>query len=94
MIDPIIRLNPAKDSTVALMQACQRAGRPVWAATLKDLSAQASGASSTGHHAWVRAWPVLLAPMEPGPTGWKVPSPWYTLGEPWDGPLEASTAIC
>jgi hypothetical protein len=31
VIDPIARLNPSKDSSVALMQAAERAGRPVWA---------------------------------------------------------------
>ncbi len=39
VIDPIDRLKPAKDSSVALMQAAERAGRPVWIASLADLSA-------------------------------------------------------
>ena len=37
--DPIDRLKPAKDSSVALMQAAARAGRPVWVATPADLIA-------------------------------------------------------
>ena len=39
VIDPIERLNPAKDSSVALMQAAQRAALPVWICTPADISA-------------------------------------------------------
>ena len=37
LVDPIARLNPAKDSSVALMQAAQRADQEVWVATIADL---------------------------------------------------------
>ncbi|MGA0162504.1 MAG: glutathione synthase, partial [Vulcanococcus sp.] len=33
VIDPIARLRPTKDSSVALMQAAQRAGQQVWVCT-------------------------------------------------------------
>ena len=39
VLDPLERINPAKDSTAALMQAAQRAGHEVWAATPADLIA-------------------------------------------------------
>ena len=39
VLDPLDRINPAKDSTAALMQAAQRAGHEVWAATPADLIA-------------------------------------------------------
>lgn len=87
--DPIARLNPAKDTTVALMQAAQRAGLPVWICTPADLSAEADPAGESGHAAWVRACPVSLAPMPLGPGGWQVPDPWYTLDTPRILPLEA-----
>jgi glutathione synthase len=88
VIDPITRLNPAKDSTVALMQAAQRADRPVWVATPADLAALESG-SGRGHGAWVRAHPLELAAIRPEPEGWVVPEPWYRLGEPRQLPLTA-----
>ena len=82
VIDPIIRLNPAKDSSVALMQAAQRAGLPVWVATLADLIAaeRQGAAAAAGHGAWVLATPVSLAEPADGP--------WYQLGERQLQPLE------
>jgi glutathione synthase len=76
VIDPIARLNPAKDSSVALMQAAQRAGRPVWVATLADLSAAEASVAGRGHGAWATATPVTC-------------DPWYSLGEPRRLPLAA-----
>jgi len=87
--DPIARLNPAKDTTVALMQAAQRAGLPVWICTPADLSAEAEPGGTRGHGAWVRARRVSLAPMQAGPGGWQVPEPWYTLEAPETMPLES-----
>jgi glutathione synthase len=81
VIDPIERLNPGKDSSVALMQAARRAGRPVWIATAASLiaadrpgSLPGTGAGM-GHGAWVTAAPVTC-------------EPWYGLGEPRQLPLE------
>ena len=78
VIDPIERLNPAKDSSVALMQAAQRAGRPVWITTLAGLSAAEgpAAAAGSGHGAWVRATPVTC-------------DPWYSPGEARRLPLGA-----
>ena len=82
VIDPIARLNPAKDSSVALMQAAQRAGEQVWVCTMADLSAaEAPG----GHGAW-----VVAQPLEPRPeTQLKGGDPWYALGAPQRHPLTA-----
>ncbi len=78
VIDPIARLNPAKDSSVALMQAAERAGRPVWACSPADLSAaqRRGAAAGRGHGPWAVAAPVTC-------------EPWYSLGEPQRLPLEA-----
>ncbi len=78
VIDPIARLNPAKDSSVALMQAAERAGRPVWVCTLADLSAaeRPGPASGQGHGTWVLATPATC-------------EPWYALGEPQRLPLQS-----
>ncbi|MFM7636124.1 MAG: glutathione synthase [Cyanobacteriota bacterium] len=91
VIDPITRLNPAKDSSVALMQAAQRAGLPVWVATPADISAaeRPAAVAGRGHGAWVRTQPVTLAPMAAENGLWRVPDPWYSLGEPQRLPLEA-----
>jgi glutathione synthase len=77
VIDPIDRLKPAKDSSVALMQAAERAGRPVWVSTLADLAAaeRPGPVPGRGHGTWVVATPVTC-------------EPWYSLGEPQRLPLE------
>ncbi|MCP9905200.1 glutathione synthase [Cyanobium sp. BA5m-10] len=82
VIDPIARLNPAKDSSVALMQAAQRAGEQVWVCTIADLSAAEvpgdplQGPPPQGHGAWVVATPVNC-------------EPWFELGDPQLLPLTA-----
>ena len=91
VIDPIQRLNPAKDSSVALMQAAQRAGCAVWVCTPADLSAQAH--SGGAHTTWARAQAVELAAISPGPDGWHVPDPWFQLQPPRHLALEAFTQV-
>ena len=78
VIDPITRLNPAKDSSVALMQAAERAGLPVWVCSPADLSAaeRPGPVAGRGHCTWVLATPVTC-------------DPWYALGEPRLLPLDA-----
>jgi glutathione synthase len=78
VIDPITRLNPAKDSSVALMQAAERAGLPVWVCSPADLSAaeRPGPVPGRGHGAWALATPVTC-------------DPWYALGEPQRLPLDA-----
>ena len=93
IVDPIARLRPAKDSSVALMQAAQRAGQQVWVCTMADLSAAAplaggAAAPHSGHGAWVWAQPVRLADFVPGEAGWQVPEPWFWLEEPQLLPLD------
>ena len=90
VIDPIARLNPAKDSSVALMQAVQRAGQAVWVCTLADLSAVAPLASQGGHGhgTWALAQPLHLGAIELVAGSWQVPRPWFELGEVACLPLE------
>ena len=78
VIDPIARLNPAKDSSVALIQAAQRAGEQVWVCTTADLAA-ADGPG--GHGAW-----AVAQPLEPQPNG---AASWYGLGDSQLMPLTA-----
>jgi glutathione synthase len=86
VVDPITRLRPAKDSSVALMQAAQRAGGEVWVCTTPDLSSAADGDGA--HRARARATPLRLAEVRPAEGGWVVPDPWFELGEPRDLPLD------
>lgn len=82
VVDPVERLNPAKDSSVALMQAAERAGLPVWVCTTADLMARqhsdpaGSGDGSDAHSAWTRARPLRT-------------QPWHQLGDSQLLPLEA-----
>jgi len=87
VVDPLERLRPAKDSSVALMQAAQRAGQAVWACRTADLAVegQRSEAATGGCTPMVRAQPLSLADIRPNSThrsGWQVPDPWFTAGEP------------
>ncbi|MFN7898491.1 MAG: glutathione synthase [Synechococcaceae cyanobacterium] len=87
IIDPLQHLNPGRDSSVALMQAAQRAGEQVWVCGIADLTAIAdphvatsSRAASAGHTAAAVATPVRFEPMEPNQDGWEVPNPWFHVG--------------
>ncbi|MFM7086552.1 MAG: glutathione synthase [Cyanobium sp.] len=82
VLDPIQRLRPTKDSSVALMQAVQRAGRAVWVCTPDQLAVQ-------GQEPCVQAQPVQLAAIRPTAEGWELPEPWYEAGEPRWLPLTA-----
>ena len=89
VVDPIERLRPSKDSSVALMQAAQRAGLEVWVCTLADLSARADGAlAAAGHRAygWVRR--LTLAPMACEGGQWQVSDPWFSAEEAQLLPLD------
>jgi len=79
VLDPIQRLRPTKDTSVALMQAAQRAGERVWVATPADLSVVGL---ASGQEPLVWAQPITLAAISPTAGGWELPEPWYTAGEP------------
>ncbi len=91
IVDPIERLRPAKDSSVALMQAAQRAGLPVWVCSPVDISAAEH--PPQGHSAWAVARPATLAAIEPAVEGWVVPEPWVRLGEPERRSLQSFTHV-
>jgi glutathione synthase len=91
VMDPLARLNPAKDTSVALMQALQRAGGQAWSCTLADLSAEPH--PEGGYGAWVRATPLELAPMDAQAGRWVVRDPWVHPGPPQRLPLEAFPVV-
>ncbi|MFZ9849874.1 MAG: glutathione synthase [Vulcanococcus sp.] len=86
VIDPIERLRPTKDSSVALMQAAQRAGQQVWVCTPADLAVHGR---DPGHQPLVHAQPVRLAAITPTASGWDLPAAWYEAAEPRWLPLAA-----
>ena len=86
VIDPIERLRPTKDSSVALMQAAQRAGQQVWVCTPADLAVHGR---DPAHQPLVHAQPVRLAAITPTASGWDLPDPWYEAEEPRWLPLAA-----
>lgn len=55
VVDPLERINPTKDSSVALMQAAQRASNEIWACTPSDLQAH-------GDQALAQVIPVVAEP--------------------------------
>lgn len=73
LTDPLSRLRPAKDSSVALMQAASDAGSQVWWAEPRRLQAVDGDVT-------VLAQPLELTPMHHDPQGWRVPDPWYGQG--------------
>ena len=81
VVDPIERLRPTKDSSVALMQAAQRAGQQVWVCTPAQLAVRGS---DPAHEAMVLAQPIWLAEIRPTASGWDLPDPWFEAEEPRD----------
>jgi glutathione synthase len=79
VVDPIARLRPTKDSSVALMQAAQRAGQQVWVCTPAQLAVHGR---DPAHEPLVLAQPVRLAEISPTATGWDLPDPWFEAGDP------------
>ena len=75
LTDPLSRLRPAKDSSVALMQAARGAGSQVWWAEPRHLEALDGDIA-------VLARPLELEPMFHTPQGWHGPDPWYRQGAP------------
>jgi glutathione synthase len=86
VIDPLLRLNPAKDTSVALMQALQRAGGQAWSCELADLSAAPH--PDGGYGAWVRAAPLTLTNLD-GPSAPDAMAPnWVRQGPAQALPLD------
>ena len=77
VIDPIQQLRPTKDSSVALMQAAQRAGQQVWVCTAANLAVHGR---DPAHEPVVQAQPVRLASIQPSASGWDLPDPWFEAG--------------
>jgi glutathione synthase len=81
IIDPIAGLDPGHDSSVAIMEAAQKAGHQVWITQIEKLSVIAG-------KTWAQLQPLKLEPVKLESGRWVAPNPWYQLGEPVFLPLE------
>lgn len=86
ILDPLHKLDPGHDSTVAMMEAAQALGHEVWVTQAQQLSVVEA-------KAWAILETVKLTPLKLGETGWiRVPK-WYELGDRTFQPLEAMDAV-
>ncbi len=86
IIDPIDRLDPGHDTSVALMEAAQIAGHEVWITQVDRLSVR-------NGQAWAWMEPVTLSPVSLVEGRWQIPQPWYQLGPVAQQPLEMMQAV-
>jgi glutathione synthase len=86
IIDPIDRLDPTHDSSVAMMEAAVALGHEVWISQQHQLSIKAGVA-------WATLQQVTLYPVQLVDGHWVAPSPWYTLGAIVHQPLERMQAV-
>jgi glutathione synthase len=86
IIDPIAKLDPTHDSSVAMMEAACELGHEVWITQADKLSVVTGQA-----YAYVQ--PVKIRPVELVDGRWVVPEQWYQLGETEFLPLERMNAV-
>jgi glutathione synthase len=86
IIDPIDKLDPGHDTSVAMMEAAQKLGHEVWVT-------EAHGLSVVGGKAWAITQPVRLMPVTLGEGRWVAVADWYELGDRQLLPLEEMGAV-
>ncbi|MGB3310867.1 MAG: glutathione synthase [Nodosilinea sp.] len=86
IIDPIHRLDPGHDTSVAMMEAAQNRGHEVWIAAASALSVVAGQALALMH-------PVQLTPVKLVDGLWAAATPWFELGEAVQRPLGDMDAV-
>ncbi|WP_008318068.1 glutathione synthase [Leptolyngbya sp. PCC 6406] len=86
IIDPIDRLDPGHDTSVALMEAAQALGHRVWITQAETLGVEEGKAMG-----WLQ--PLALEPVTLGENRWVAVAEWYRLGEAVYQPLETMDAI-
>ena len=73
IIDPIFKLDPGHDTSVAIMEAAQILGHEVWITEINQLSAIEG-------KAWATLEPVQLKPVQLVDGHWQVDRDWYQVG--------------
>ena len=86
IIDPIDRLNPVHDTSVALMEAAQELGHEVWITKINQLTIIKS-------KTWARVQRINLIPIERTENHWVASNPWYKLEKTILEPLESMDAV-
>ena len=86
IIDPIQRLIPGHDTSVALMEAAQELGHEVWVTQAENLSV-------IGGKAWGLLNRVTLKPVKLIEGKWVADEVWYELETPTLQPLETMNAV-
>jgi glutathione synthase len=86
IIDPIARLDPTHDSSVAMMEAAQLLGHEVWIT-------EANGLSIVEGKAWAKLQRVTLTPVTLGENRWIAVPNWFELKEEVFAPIETLDAI-
>lgn len=86
IIDPIERLDPGHDSSVAIMEAAQGLGHEIWITHIHQLSV-VSG------KAWASLVPIHLQPVKLLKNHWVSEPNWYELGASELHPLETMDAV-
>jgi glutathione synthase len=86
IIDPIAKLDPTHDTSVALMEAADRLGHEVWITQAEKLSV-------VGGKAWAFVQQVKIIPVTLQAGLWVAQPDWYQLGETVFRPLEEMNAI-
>jgi glutathione synthase len=86
IIDPIARLDPGHDTSVALMEAAQAQGHEVWITAATHLSV-------VGAKAYGLLQPVKLTPVQLVEGLWVAADRWYQVGEGVQRPLEEMDAV-
>ncbi len=86
IIDPIDRLDPTHDTSVALMEAAQQMGHEIWITIANSLTVIGSKAYGT-------VTPVDLVPVTLGDDRWITVPNWFTLGTPEFLPLETFDVV-
>ncbi|PIG95154.1 glutathione synthase [Gloeocapsopsis sp. IPPAS B-1203] len=86
IIDPITRLDPGHDTSVALMEAAQALGHSVWITQANLLSVVAG-------KAWAMLERVELKPVELVQGRWVVKTPWFELSDRTFAPLDSMDAV-
>jgi len=86
IIDPISKLDPGHDTSVALMEAAQILGHEVWVT-------QAHNLSVVNSQAWAHLQEVQLTPVKLVEGRWLISEPWYTVSDFVLRPLEEMDAV-
>ncbi|MEZ2230151.1 glutathione synthase [Microcoleus sp.] len=86
IIDPLDRLIPGHDSSVALMEAAQTLGHEVWVTQANELSV-------IGGKTWGMLSSVTLTPVNLVEGRWVAAEVWYEVEAPTLQPLEAMDAV-